>query len=168
MWRKATERQITCDMVWTFECSRLRRLTTIFWGTVSQWTTNDRSSTWNFTRISVRTRTVRRYEHSWRYLTRHFEVPVIVVFTKHDQFIRNVAIHLSDYPNEYPKSNVSEVAETLFQEHYMQHLGNDIKFVRLKSGFGHKCQCVYADVLWQKCTCQTVAAMILLRRQLQH
>jgi hypothetical protein len=65
----------------------------------------------------------------------HFEVPVIVVFTKHDQFLRNVEMHLSDYPNEYPDSNVSEVAEKQFQEHYLHPLGDDIIFVQLESGF---------------------------------
>ena len=48
-----------------------------------------------------------------------FEVPVVVVFTKHDQFIRNVTIHLSDFPEEYPGSNVYEVAEKPFQEYYV-------------------------------------------------
>jgi hypothetical protein len=62
-------------------------------------------------------------------------VPVIVVFTKHDQFLRNVEMHLSDYPNEYPDSNVSEVAEKQFQEHYLHPLGDDIIFVQLESGF---------------------------------
>ena len=90
---------------------------------------------------------VRCYEHSRLYLTHHFEVPVIVVFTKHDQFLQNVAMHMADYPNRYPDSNLSEVAETLFQEHYMQPLGDDIRFVQLKRGFRVKCQ-GYADALW--------------------
>ena len=70
----------------------------------------------------------------------HHEVPVIVVFTKYDQFICNVAMHLYDYPNEYPDSDASEVAEKWFQELYLHPLGNDIRFVRLKSGFRVKCQ----------------------------
>ena len=74
------------------------------------------------------------------YLMHHFEVPVIVVFTKHDQFLRNVEMHLSDYPNEYPDSNVSQVAEKQFQEHYLHPLGDDIRFVKLESGFRVKCQ----------------------------
>ena len=74
------------------------------------------------------------------YLTLYFEVPVVVVFTKHDQFLRNVKIHVSDFPDEYPDSNVSEVAEKLFQEHYMRPLGNDIIFVCLKSGYSVECQ----------------------------
>jgi len=56
-------------------------------------------------------------------------VPVIVVFTKHDQFLRNVEMLLSDYPNEYPDSNVSEVAEKQFREHYLDPLGDNIRFV---------------------------------------
>ena len=68
------------------------------------------------------------------------EVPIIVVFTKYDQFLRNVEMHLSDYPDEYPDSNVSEVAEKQFQEHYVHPLGDDIRFVKLKSGFRLECQ----------------------------
>jgi hypothetical protein len=56
-------------------------------------------------------------------------VPVIVVFTKHDQFLRNVEMHLSDFPTGYLDSNVSEVAEKQFQEHYLHPLGDDIIFV---------------------------------------
>ena len=69
----------------------------------------------------------------------HFEVPVIVVFTKYDQFLRNVEMHLLDYANEYPDSNVSVVAEKQFQEHYLHPLG-DVRYVRLESGFRVKCQ----------------------------
>ena len=72
-------------------------------------------------------------------LTHHFEVPVIVVFTKYDQFQRNVTMHLADYPNECRSSNVSEVMEDLFQEHYLRTLGDDVKFVRLESGFRARC-----------------------------
>jgi hypothetical protein len=84
---------------------------------------------------------VRRCEHSWLYLLMHrSEVPIIAVFTKYDQFLRNVEMHLVDYPNEhYPDSNVSEVAEKQFQEHYLCPLGDDVRYVRLESGFRVKC-----------------------------
>jgi hypothetical protein len=59
-------------------------------------------------------------------------VPVIAVFTKYDQFLRNVAMHLADYPNDYPDSNVSGVAEKLFQEYYLHPLGDDFRHVRLE------------------------------------
>ena len=83
---------------------------------------------------------VRCYRRSRLYLMNHFEVPVIVVFTKYDQFLRNVEMHLLDYANEYPDSNVSVVAEKQFQEHYLHPLGEDVRYVRLESGFRVKCQ----------------------------
>jgi len=59
-------------------------------------------------------------------------VPVVVVFTKYDQFLHNVEMHLVDYPNDYPDSDVSEVAEKQFQEYYLHPLGDDVRFVRLE------------------------------------
>ncbi|KAF8258801.1 hypothetical protein EI94DRAFT_1753412 [Lactarius quietus] len=67
------------------------------------------------------------------YLTRHFEVPVIALFTKYDQFLRNVKMDVSDYPDKYPDSNAYQVAEKIFQDHYLRPLGNDAKYVRLES-----------------------------------
>jgi hypothetical protein len=57
-----------------------------------------------------------------------------VVFTKYDQFLRNVEMQMLDYPNEYPDKNVSEAAERIFQEQYLHLLGDDVKYVRLESG----------------------------------
>ncbi|KAF8272797.1 hypothetical protein EI94DRAFT_1677526 [Lactarius quietus] len=59
-------------------------------------------------------------------------VPIIAVFTKYDQFLRNIGMHLADYPDEYPDRNVSEVAEELFQEYYLHLLGEDFRYVRLQ------------------------------------
>ena len=83
---------------------------------------------------------VRRNEHPRLYLTHCSEVPVVVVFTKHDQFLLNVAMHVDDYPDLYPNSDVSEVAEQQFQERYLHPLGKNTIFVRLESGFGVKSQ----------------------------
>ena len=69
----------------------------------------------------------------------HFEVPVIAVFTKYDQFLVNVEMDVTDFPNEYPDSNLSEVAENRFQEHYLRPLGDGVRYVRLESGFTVKC-----------------------------
>ena len=80
------------------------------------------------------------YEHSLLYLTHHFSVPVIVLFTKYDIFLFNVKMHLEDYQDEYPPdTNVSEVAEKLFREIYLHTLG-DCVYVRLESGFTVTCQ----------------------------
>jgi hypothetical protein len=43
------------------------------------------------------------------------EVPVIVVFTKYDQFLRNVEMQVLDYPDEYPDGNVTEQRENFFE-----------------------------------------------------
>ena len=62
-----------------------------------------------------------------------------MVFTKYDQFLRNVEMHLVDFPNEHPPdSDGSEVAENQFQEHYLRPLGDEVRFVRLAGGFGVK------------------------------
>jgi hypothetical protein len=71
---------------------------------------------------------------------KHFEVPVIAVFTKYDQFLRNVKMDVLDDPAEYLDCNVSEVAEELFQEHYLHPLGDDVGYVRLESELPITCQ----------------------------
>jgi hypothetical protein len=67
-------------------------------------------------------------------LTRHFEVPVIALFTKYDQFLFNVEMDVWDDPEKYPGS-VPEEAQKRFQEHYLRPLGNDARYVRLESEF---------------------------------
>ncbi|KAH9057347.1 hypothetical protein EDB87DRAFT_1115927 [Lactarius vividus] len=57
-------------------------------------------------------------------------VPVIAIFTKYDQYRRNIQVNLEDYGN--PGDNVTEVTEKLFQEHYLYPLGNHVRFVRLE------------------------------------
>ena len=50
-------------------------------------------------------------------------------------------MHLVDYPDEHPPdSKISEVVEERFREHYLRPLGNEVRFVRLESRFGVKCQ----------------------------
>jgi hypothetical protein len=85
---------------------------------------------------------VSRHKQLRLYLTRYFEVPVIVVFTKYDQFLRNVEMHLVDYPNEHPDSSlsVSKVAEKRFQEYYLRLLPGGVRFVLLESEFQFECQ----------------------------
>ena len=63
----------------------------------------------------------------------HFQVPVIAVFTKYDQFKFNVEMDMLDDPDKYPDNDVVQVAEKLFQEHYLHPLGDDVKYVRLES-----------------------------------
>jgi hypothetical protein len=64
---------------------------------------------------------------------KHFEVPIIVVFTKYDHFLRNVKMDVLDDPDTYGDRSISEVAEEQFQEHYLHPLGDDVGYVRLES-----------------------------------
>ncbi|KAH9171506.1 hypothetical protein EDB89DRAFT_2096926 [Lactarius sanguifluus] len=88
-------------------------------------------------------------------------VPVIAVFTKYDQFRRNVRIDMEDYGN--PNDRVSEVAEKLFQEHYLHPLGDGVGFVRLEQMHIQNRRC---DDLIEKTTTalndDTVAVMLLV------
>ena len=60
-----------------------------------------------------------------------FEVPVIAVFTKYDQFKRNVQMELEDHGD--PDGLGSP--ERRFREHYLCHLGDGARFVKLESVF---------------------------------
>ncbi|KAH9029723.1 GTP-binding protein [Lactarius hengduanensis] len=57
-------------------------------------------------------------------------VPVIAVFTKYDQFRRNVQIYVEDFGS--PDDNVFDVADKQFQEHYLCPLGKEVRYVRLE------------------------------------
>ena len=50
-------------------------------------------------------------------------------------------MHLLDYPNEYPPDSIlSHVVEKKFQEHYLHPLGDQVRYVRVESGFRVECQ----------------------------
>ena len=71
---------------------------------------------------------------------KYFGVPVIVVFTKYDQFLRNVRMDVSDDPDMYLDRSISEVAKERFEEHYLHPLGGDVTYVRLESEWQVICQ----------------------------
>ncbi|KAF8256781.1 hypothetical protein EI94DRAFT_190853 [Lactarius quietus] len=74
-------------------------------------------------------------------------VPVIAVFTKYDQFLCNVEMDMFDEPDKYPDGDVYQVAEKLFQDHYLHPLGDDVKYVRLENMQKNDSRC---DVLVEK------------------
>ena len=83
----------------------------------------------------------------------YFQVPVIAVFTKYEQFRHNVEMDVSDYPDKYLDNNVSQVAENHFQEYYLRPLGDGVRYVRLESMLlGAMCQRHILMLPWQKCT----------------
>ncbi len=66
-----------------------------------------------------------------------FKVPVIAVFTKYDQFLRNVAIDLEDRNYEDPSIDVSKEAKEkeakeIFDKHFLGPLGEGVPWVRLQ------------------------------------
>jgi hypothetical protein len=80
-------------------------------------------------------RMVRRRGSLWLCVMHHSTVPLIAVFTKYDQFLRNVRMDVMDDPGKYPESDVSQVAGKLFQDHYLGPLGDNVMHVRLESKF---------------------------------
>jgi hypothetical protein len=52
------------------------------------------------------------------------------VFTKYDQFLRNVKIDMDDFGN---REDVSVVAKRQFEKHYLRHLGDGARYVTLES-----------------------------------
>ena len=61
------------------------------------------------------------------------------MFTKYDQFRRNVEMDVSDYPDKYLDRNVSQVVEDQFQEYYLRPLGDDVRYVQLESTLHEPC-----------------------------
>ena len=66
-----------------------------------------------------------------------FQVPVIAVFTKYDQFKRNIKMKLEDEAHEGPgpgKIFENEV-ERVFNHHYLANLGRTPPYVCLESEY---------------------------------
>jgi hypothetical protein len=59
------------------------------------------------------------------------EVPVIAVFTKFDQFKRNIEMKLEDDGRD-PRVDLNEEVESMFREHYQAGLGGSPLLVRLE------------------------------------
>jgi len=63
-----------------------------------------------------------------------FQVPVIAVFTKYDQFRRDVQMKL-EYQNRDP-ADLNDEMETIFKRYYLSNLRDSPPFVRLeREGF---------------------------------
>ena len=62
----------------------------------------------------------------------NFQVPVIAVFTKHDQFRRNIRIKLrGEGRDREPDINVE--TENIFNQHYLASLKGPPPYIRLES-----------------------------------
>jgi len=63
------------------------------------------------------------------------------VFTKYDQFLRNVEIDMEDEgPSIILSEEVKEkAAKEIFKEHFLDPLGEGVPWVRLRGGFRVEC-----------------------------
>ncbi len=61
---------------------------------------------------------------------RTFQVPVIAVFTKYDQFKHDIKMKLED---ENRETDLDAKVKKIFDQHYLASLGGDPPFVHLKS-----------------------------------
>jgi hypothetical protein len=62
----------------------------------------------------------------------NFQVPVIAVFTKYDQFRRNSKMKWEDAGRD-SITTLEDEADRIFNEHYLADLGGTAPFVRLES-----------------------------------
>jgi hypothetical protein len=62
------------------------------------------------------------------------QVPVIAVFTKYDQFKREIKMKMED-ARRGSETNLKDEAESIFHEHYLASLGGAPPFVRLESEY---------------------------------
>jgi len=65
-------------------------------------------------------------------MTWHFQVPVIAVFTKFDQFKRDIKMKLQDEGCD-PEMDLNAEVENIFNQHYMAYLNGPPPFIRLES-----------------------------------
>ena len=96
-----------------------------------------------------------------------FQVPVIAVFTKYDQFKRNIKMKLEDEGRDLGTNFAVEV-ESTFNDHYLANLGGTPRFVRLEGEhFFNQFTSIIIYVL-QECTSLIKGVLILLTRLLMH
>jgi hypothetical protein len=65
---------------------------------------------------------------------REFQVPVIAVFTKYDQFKREIRIWLEDERCD-PEMDLDAEVEDKFKQHYLAGLNRKTPFIRLESEY---------------------------------
>jgi hypothetical protein len=62
------------------------------------------------------------------------QVPVIAVFTKYDQFKREIKMKMED-ARRGSETNLEDEGDSIFHEHYLTRLGGAPPFVRLESEY---------------------------------
>jgi hypothetical protein len=92
-------------------------------------------------------------------------VPVIAVFTKYDQYRRNIKMKLEDEGSDTDPARLDAEMERIFEGQFLAHLRGSPPFVRLESE-DFFCQIEYATLIsvLQRCTRRTNGVLSLLRR----
>jgi hypothetical protein len=86
---------------------------------------------------------------------------VIAVFTKYDQFRRNIKIKLEDQHRDQETQLDAEV-ESVFNLHYLANLTGPPPFIRLESEvFGNQRACTVLISLLKECTDLANCVMVL-------
>ena len=62
-----------------------------------------------------------------------FQVPVVAVFTKYDQFKRNIRMRLED-EGRHRDTDLDAEVENKFKQHYLAGLNGSPPFICLESG----------------------------------
>jgi hypothetical protein len=93
---------------------------------------------------------------------------VIAVFTKYDQFKREVKMKLEDQHHD-PGTDFEADVERIFNEHYLANFGESPPFVRLESeAFLNKLARTTLIVVPKKCTSTANGVLSLLKRRPTH
>jgi hypothetical protein len=91
---------------------------------------------------------------------------VIAVFTKYDQFKRDVEMKLEDedLDPEAIRANLDAEIETLFRRHYLSRLEGSVPYVRLeRKDFVNQLACITLISVPQKCTSLANDVQIFLK-----
>jgi hypothetical protein len=92
---------------------------------------------------------------------------VIAVFTKYEQFMRNVEMQLED--DQRSPALLNDEAAKVFNEHYLDKLRGPPPFVCLEGErFMNKRACIRLMSVLQKCTSLANGVLPFLKRQLTH
>ena len=65
--------------------------------------------------------------------TGYFQVPVIALFTKYDQFKRNIKMKLEDENHSHAEAHVNVEVERIFEQHYLAPLSRRPPFIHMES-----------------------------------
>jgi len=91
-------------------------------------------------------------------------VPVIAVFTKYDQFKRDIRIKLEDQ-NRLEETSLNDELEHVFHQHYLANLEGSPPFVCLESeDFMNQLAFIMLIAVPQKCTSLANSVLILSKR----